>query len=331
MVHRCSPPYYPSAGHEDQGAHDTTSSCVYYAVWAGRVRGVYSNSWIARAQTDSYTDARHKGFRKWADVLEWWRDLCAQHHQGGCPAFEPVIFTLNPSNSTHPSSTPCTTVAPAAPPVYVNAPAGTHFPGATPAAIAAAAAPYQAPAPSAAAVAAAPGPSGADAIAPAGSPFVASPSNVKKEEESSPPTLHLNLTPTGRARADMLHGVAHPAPCLGARAEGRRVRDDRPNDNHGEAVERFYPAPRPSVLVTPVAPAAAPGLAPAPAAPAPPALPVVQYGIRGVSVFYSSHAAASGAARRLELDNPRIMMTSNIEKLESWMRGDPFVGEDDDA
>jgi hypothetical protein len=139
--------------------------------------------WIARAQTDSYTDTRHKGFRKWADVLKWWRDLCAQHHQGGCPAFEPIIFTLNPPNSTHLSSTPCTAVAPAALPVYVNAPAGTHYPGATPAAIAAAAAPYRAPAPSAAAVAAAPRPSGADAIAPAGSPFMVSPSDVKKEEE----------------------------------------------------------------------------------------------------------------------------------------------------
>jgi hypothetical protein len=69
----------------------------------------------------------------------------------------------------------------------------------------------------------------------------------------------IQLTPTGRARADMLHGVAHLAPCLG------RGQDDRPNDNHSEAIERFYPAPRPSVLMTPVAPAAAPGLAPAPA------------------------------------------------------------------
>ncbi|KAJ7797562.1 hypothetical protein B0H14DRAFT_3493626 [Mycena olivaceomarginata] len=323
MVHRCSPPYYPSAGHEDQGAHDTTSSCVYYAVWAGRVRGVYSNSWIARAQTDSYTDARHKGFRKWADVLEWWRDLCAQHHQGGCPAFEPVIFTLNPSNSTHPSSTPCTTVAPACSPVYVNTPAGTHFPGATPAAIAAAAAPYQAPAPSAAAVAAAPGPSGADAIAPAGSPFVASPSNVKKEEDSRllggpAPTCctasHTRRLVWGRGRRDVASATTAQT------------------DNHGEAVERFYPAPRPSVLVTPIAPAAAPGLAPAPAAPAPPALPVVQYGISaGCRCFTRAMLRRRGRRGGWRLDNPRIMMTSNIEKLESWMRGDPFVGEDDDA
>jgi hypothetical protein len=175
---------------------------------------------------------------------------------------------------------------------------------------------------------------------------------VKKEEVSSP-TLHLNvppcvnmntrvqLTPTGRARADVLYAAAHSGPCLVAQVEGLRVRDDRPNDitatppprrdYNGEDVERFHPAPHPSVLMTPIAPAAAPAVAPAPVPPAPPAAPVVQYGIRGVSVFYSSHAAALGAATRLVLDNPRIMMTSNIEKLESWMRGDPFVGEDDDA
>ncbi|KAJ7353488.1 hypothetical protein DFH08DRAFT_987948 [Mycena albidolilacea] len=299
---------------------------------------------------------------KWADVLEWWQDLCAQHHQGGCPAFEPVIFTLNPPNSTHPSSAPCTTIAPAGPAVYVAAPAGTHYSGATRAAIAAAADPYLAPGrstatapvapapPPAPAVAAAPGPSAAAAPAPTGSPFVASPSDVKKEEVSSP-TLHLNvpprvnmntwvqLTPTGQARADVLYAAAHSGACLVAQAEGLRVRDDRLNDitatppprrdYNGEDVERFHPAPRPSVLVTPVAPAAAPAVAPTPVPPAPPAAPVVQYGIRGVSVFYSSHAAALGAATRLALDNPRIMMTSNIEKLESWMRGDPFVGKDD--
>lgn len=139
----------------------------------------------------------------------------------------------------------------------------------------------------------------------------------------------------------MLHPAAHSGSCLVAQAEGLRVRDDRPSDiaatppphrnYNGEDIERFHPAPRSSVLVTPVAPAAAPALAPAPAPPAARAAPVVQYGIRGVSVFYSSHAAALGAATRLALDNPRIMMTSNIEKLESWMRGDPFVGEDDDA
>jgi hypothetical protein len=128
---------------------------------------------------------------------------------------------------------------------------------------------------------------------------------------------------------------------LVAQAEGLRVRDDRLNDiaatppphrnYNGKNIERFHPAPRPSVLVTPVAPAAAPALAPAPAPPAACAAPVVQYGIRGVSVFYSSHAVALGAATRLVLDNLRIMMTSNIEKLESWMRGDPFVSEDDNA
>jgi hypothetical protein len=39
----CTPPYYPSPGHESRIAHDSASSCQYYAVWQGRVRGIYTN------------------------------------------------------------------------------------------------------------------------------------------------------------------------------------------------------------------------------------------------------------------------------------------------
>jgi hypothetical protein len=40
----CIPPYYPSPGHESRITHDSASSCQYYAVWQGRVRGIYTNS-----------------------------------------------------------------------------------------------------------------------------------------------------------------------------------------------------------------------------------------------------------------------------------------------
>jgi hypothetical protein len=40
----CIPPYHASLGHEGRNAHDHSAACIYYAVWTGRVRGVYSNS-----------------------------------------------------------------------------------------------------------------------------------------------------------------------------------------------------------------------------------------------------------------------------------------------
>jgi hypothetical protein len=40
----CIPPYHVSLGHKGRNAHDHSAPCLYYAVWMGRVRGVYSNS-----------------------------------------------------------------------------------------------------------------------------------------------------------------------------------------------------------------------------------------------------------------------------------------------
>jgi hypothetical protein len=40
----CTPPYYPSPGHKSRITHDSASSCQYYAVWQGRVRGIYTDS-----------------------------------------------------------------------------------------------------------------------------------------------------------------------------------------------------------------------------------------------------------------------------------------------
>jgi hypothetical protein len=50
-----------------------------------------------------------------------------------------------------------------------------------------------------------------------------------------------------------------------------------------------------------------------------------------VAVFYHSHAAALAAAHSLNRPTAKIMVSDNIEKLEAWMFGKPFVGEDGDA
>ncbi|KAJ7899182.1 hypothetical protein B0H14DRAFT_2556750 [Mycena olivaceomarginata] len=50
---------------------------------------------------------------------------------------------------------------------------------------------------------------------------------------------------------------------------------------------------------------------------------------RGVAVFYPSHATALAAARRLGMEDAKIMVSSNATKLEAWMLGKSFEGEDD--
>ncbi|KAJ7901673.1 hypothetical protein B0H14DRAFT_2555383 [Mycena olivaceomarginata] len=307
----CQPPYYPCPGHESQTAHGNASSCQFYAVWAGRVRGVYSNSWIARAQTDGYMDANHRGFKKWADVEAWWRGLCREQHQGGCPAFEPVTFTLNPPNNTHPSSAACTRLIPAA--VTVPAAAATRT---------------MVPMP-------APSPFGGGSSLEAATPVKSEPNTPTKEEPTTPglqlnvpprvtPFTRVQLTPTGHARAAAIaqeRAAAAERPAADGRAVPAHDVAATPRaGGHGDA-------PCSSILVTPRAEAHG-GRAPAPA-PVPAEAPEM-YGLRGVSVFYTSHVASMAAARSLGIE-PKLMVLSNMEKLQAWMTMKPFVGEDEDA
>ncbi|KAF8146563.1 hypothetical protein K438DRAFT_1780764 [Mycena galopus ATCC 62051] len=80
-------------------------------------------------------------------------------------------------------------------------------------------------------------------------------------------------------------------------------------------------APRESVLITrghaPVQP---------PANPAPQPAPELEFtfGIRGVAVFYPSHAAA----RRLGMAEPHILASRNALRVLAWMYGEPFEGQD---
>ncbi|KAJ7871165.1 hypothetical protein B0H14DRAFT_2570895 [Mycena olivaceomarginata] len=194
----------------------TTTRCVSITPFS--LGGCVVSTPIARDQTDRFTDAQHKGFKKWAELEQWWRVQCAAHHQGACPAFEAVNFTLDPPNNTHPS-TPACNRAPAAP---VHSGPAMFAP-----------------------VAAADDPTIRVRPMPAGSPFAAAPQPKREEgepslkREATEASLHLNvpphvqgltrvqLTPTGHAR-----GIALVA--------ARTAREG---------------LPRPSVLVTPARPA----------------------------------------------------------------------------
>ncbi|KAJ7860856.1 hypothetical protein B0H14DRAFT_2576420 [Mycena olivaceomarginata] len=324
----CIPPYHESLGHEGRNTHDHSAPCLYYAVWTGRVHGVYSSSWIARDQTDGYTNGRQQSFRTWNELELWWHGLCHEQHQGACPVFEPATFTLNPPANRCPSSPACTcgfaTAPPAAAVPTLQLPDDTTI--------------CQWPKPAGSPF----GPSSTSSTASTsstmsmGSAFdsCASLMGVKKEEEEeeeNAPCLRLNppprvtpstrvlLSPSGCAREDLLVArAAAAAPTVAA------------SPHHEEEATPTRPT-RPSVLVTPrLADAAAhrvltPVLVPAPA----PAPRVVQYRICGVAVFYPSLSSAQVAAGRPGMPAAKIMVSENTEKLQAWILGEPFLGEDD--
>ncbi|KAJ7754814.1 hypothetical protein B0H16DRAFT_1458852 [Mycena metata] len=374
----CTPPFHPCPGHESKTEHDAAAQCLFYAVFIGYVRGAYTNSWIARGQTDGYTDSRQKAFKKWADLEHWWSGMCAMHHTAGCPPFESVGFSLNPPSNTHPSSPPCTRAGGPIPRGHVILPNLPLLPAYTPVA-----GPSTAVAGPSTAVA---GPSTTSLPVPAPSPFTAPPH--KKEEPRSPkllspPRVTLNtrvqLTPTGLPRGLHLAAAtaaaqsgsrtprasAPPMTLLAAELATDDEDDEDYSDLESTLTESSTLSTAPSSrlsspelrLATPVyvaAPVAAPAAVPAPVPAAPilraaPVIPSVlvtpgpgapstpeparhlprvrQYGIRGVSVFYPTHESARAAAMSLGID-PKIMVSDNVEKLEAWMIGETFLGED---
>ncbi|KAJ7912867.1 hypothetical protein B0H13DRAFT_1874447 [Mycena leptocephala] len=343
----------PCVGHESRAEHNRCSQCLFYAVFSGFVRGVYTNSWLAREQTEHYTDSRQKSFKWWDEAVAWWTAMCTVHHQNGCPPFEPVTFSLNPSSTTHPSSPPPCTRAPE-PDAGADATASSTASAAPAAASTANAGPFITAQAAHAGVAsssrpfpvAAPPPS--TLPPPSGLPHLLLgqlQSRHLPSKKEDPTTPHLNLrvppitmqtriqlTPTGQAR-----GLALAA----ARADDAAARADDATARAEAVVAQALATPAAtgatpaatatahpqSVLVTPAPLSAAAAAAPPPA----PANPrhVRQYGIRGVAVFYSSYAAARAAATLLGLeDDSKIMVSDNHEKLEAWMTGKPFVGED---
>ncbi|KAF8126857.1 hypothetical protein K438DRAFT_2001198 [Mycena galopus ATCC 62051] len=273
IMHHCVPPYHPSPGHESVSTHDSQSGCVFYAVWAGRCRGVYSNSWIANDQTNGYTDSVQRGFKKWRELEHWWREKCVEEHKGHCPPFETVTFTLNPPYSTLPSSQPCTRI----PTAIVDAPPSAAIVDALPSAAAPAAATLRI-APSA--LMPAPSPFGASSSrSPSSSSSSSSLFQDDPKEEPITPTLKLNapprvtletrvqLTPTGRARGEALAAAAPRDPALAYAAASSAAAAPAPTVAVMPQAVRQGPLTH-SILVTPQ-PAAAAANAAAPVAVAP--------------------------------------------------------------
>ncbi|KAJ7734858.1 hypothetical protein B0H16DRAFT_1731616 [Mycena metata] len=383
----CTPPYHAGPGHTDQVSHDKSSACLYYAVAAGRVHGVFSNSWIARLSTDGFVDFSMKSFKTWQELEFWWGVKCSELHRNGCPPFEPVSFSLTLHPAHQPGPPPCTHHFPAPPSTIPH-----YFPPAVPVAgpssfpaprIVPTAGPSSVPAPRIVPTAPSPFPAPGVSVVPtaAPSPFNARCASIstsmstlpaiaisssassssssllsasslsasscssrfKKEEPTSPimgspsvaPHAHdssvrLHLTPSGKARGEFLIArntqLATPTRTRGAPDDF--VLDDDDDDAAAEAaVVAAAPAspapsaPLPSVLVTPVPGAAAAG----PSSPAPASR---LYGVRGVGVFYNSFDSARRAARRLDLPDSKIMVSTDAAKIEAWITGQPFDGED---
>ncbi|KAJ7619949.1 hypothetical protein DFH06DRAFT_1341782 [Mycena polygramma] len=327
----CVPPYYPCPGHESITEHDRCSSCVFYAVWAGFVRGTYTNSWLAREQTEHFTDSRQKGFKSINELQAWWTMMCNAQHGAGCPPLRAADLLSRPASSSAPAVGASAPVASSSATVSVAPPTAPLPPHAStshaPTLPTAAPSPFNASSSS----------SSTSSWRTTTTTTVASPT-PKKEEPASPaiprspmprvtPNTRIQLTPAGVARGNTLVSVAQRAEDAADRADAAIARLT------GSASVLATPtaaanAAMATVMVTP-RPETASALAPAPRAPSPRAEPAVrQYGIRGVAVFYSSFAAAKAAAKKLGLPDSKIMVSSNVEKLEAWMTGEPFLGED---
>ncbi|KAJ6631804.1 hypothetical protein B0H10DRAFT_2206220 [Mycena sp. CBHHK59/15] len=338
----CTPPFYPSPGHESRNAHDRSSVCYYYQVCVGWFCGVFTNSWLARVQTDGFSNSHCKAVKSWEDVLAYCDEFCSKNHGDGCPAFKPIDFSLTPSESypspascTHPPRAAAAPPAPAAPPTPIAPPSPfasyTSSMGSTSTSSLLDSECTSASLPTLAS----PTPQKAPL-----SPF------PKKEESAGPnafftgprvtPNTLIVLSPSGQARAATLAAASFlSSPAVAARRMATvmtmpRVPDNRPATPPpgpvmpGPAPVTPARAARPSVHATP-RPGSVASTGPPVAAPR-----VRQYGIRGVAMFYPSHDAAKTAATKLGLVNAKIMVSDNPDKLEAWMTNQPFVGEDDE-
>ncbi|KAJ7166437.1 hypothetical protein C8R43DRAFT_1122001 [Mycena crocata] len=414
----CTPPFYPSRGHEDRDRHDACAGCFYYVVTKGRVRGVFTNSWIARDLVSGVTDGFHRACKTWREVNFYWKADCDDNHPpGGCLPFETVNFSLNPPAATHPTSAPCTplisaqaiansstaspsssipsssSAAPAAAQPGTNLTIAPLLPsGMVPANAAAQAhwntdpshpitvvhrAPPRASSSTSSTLSTSSSLSSASSLSssssvmrspshspsqndsicvmPAGSPFnqrrhpkpePVSPCPKKEEPQDLFLTVprvtastRIQLSPTGHARAAALQGnpLVIASPQHPEQISPSPPSTPRAPSNSSIPSILATPAPGGGVVAAPASSSSTPSIlsTPAPgggvvAAPAPAAAParVRQYGLRGVGIFYSSWAAAHAAAASLGMEESKIMVTDNLEKLEAWITGRPFVGDD---
>ncbi|KAJ7430084.1 hypothetical protein B0H11DRAFT_2264316 [Mycena galericulata] len=364
----CSPPFYPSPGHSNRDCHDRSAQCFYYAVWRGWVRGGFTNSWIARNQTEGFSDSQQKSFKTWDELLDWWTARCMQEHGQQCPAFELLNFSLTAPAYAPPAGPGCTRVPAAAastststststPPAccadscyprhharlraprlrcpkiftavepWGNGVVARGYGGLTAASFQWAARHTEAQHAStstapAAAPTAAPSPFNTTRIAKT-EPISPSPHKEEPPHLSVPPRVtpstRVQLTPVGRAHADTLaRRDLSPMPTH------RNVSPSRsPASTMLGTLASARTLATPSILSTPAGP-----LATAPPPSPEPGVRIRMYGVHGVGVFYDSYTSAWAAATRLGLEDSKIMVTDNVEKLEAWITGKPFVGEE---
>ncbi|KAF8142281.1 hypothetical protein K438DRAFT_1784892 [Mycena galopus ATCC 62051] len=170
-------------------------------------------------------------------------------------------------------------------------------------------------------------------VVPVGSPFMVSPAspmsstsslyNDDVKSEPASPKLHLcapphvtldtrmQLTPTGRVRGAALVAACDPphvppvAPAVGAQPAVL--------DNAAPHAGRQAAAPGTPQLMAVTHPNEYKD--------------VITYGIRGVCIFYPTHAAAWAAAKRLGMGDQEIL-TGKVAKVQAWMHGLPFHGAD---
>ncbi|KAF8139160.1 hypothetical protein K438DRAFT_1996287 [Mycena galopus ATCC 62051] len=297
IMHHCVPPYHPCAGHESISTHDSQSG------------------WIANDQTNGYTDSVQRSFKKWRELEHWWREKCVEQHQGHCPPFEQVTFTLNPPHSTHPSNNPCTRI----PTAIVDATPSTAAASPSTASVLRVA-PVVMPAPSPF--------GGATLSSPTstGSSFMGS----ARPEPAAPRDLGYTSAahPDGPCAWSCPRRGAGPAPAYVPAAATPVTAAPAPVAAPATTAAPVAP-PTHSILMTPQA-GAAPIANPAPPVAAAGAAPMelYLYGIRGVAVFYTSHESALTAAASLDLPDAKILILRNAAKMKAWILNQQFHGED---
>ncbi|KAF8187309.1 hypothetical protein K438DRAFT_2151354 [Mycena galopus ATCC 62051] len=302
IMHRCVPPYYPCPGHKSISMHDSQSGCVFYAVWAGRCQGVYSNLWIANDQTYGYTDSVQRGFKKWRELEHGWGAKCIAEHKGHCPPFESVTFSLNPP---YLSSSPCSCISTA---IVDTAPSSAK--PSSPAATLRVAL---------SALMLAPSLFGASLSSSTSSSNLSSASSSTStlfddddpKEEPITPKLMLNVPPHVTPAPAYVAGapaLAAPAPTVAATPQAVR---------QGLPAHSILVTPQPAAAANPPAPTAVPA-----------AISPELYGICSVAVFYFSHELAIAGAASLGLTSSKILVSHNAAKVKAWMQGLSFTGDE---
>ncbi|KAJ7367229.1 hypothetical protein DFH08DRAFT_949202 [Mycena albidolilacea] len=347
----CTPPFYPCPGHEDKTCHDKSSPCSYYVVSVGWVHSIFTNLWIQRSQLEKFVGSHGKSFKTWAEAEQWWASQCAELYINGCPPFEPLTFSLVPDPFRQPGPPGCARVVAAAP-VAVAAPrAPLLSPIAVPCTVLPpAGSPF---ASGSAASSMSSSPSSASSLSSSESLFdsdsCTAPLMPKKEAASpipkkernpllfpsskstrpptaSPSTRACSSPPPAYMTGRGIPRTAAPAPAPAARDFPSRSPTPA-SDDDGDDDDPMPATPTPaarrargsarSILATPQQGGAV-ALAP-PRAVAPSSSPPL-----------TIYAAAHAAAVNLGLPDSKIMFseTDNIEKLQDWMSGKPFLGDD---